>query len=122
MTMRRYSESSTLSSQIADRFPAELWLDDGGSVTITPMVASDWQLVEKFVTSLSKNDCQTLEQDGLVNDRVLYWCSRMNYEHVLPVLAWDNDCVIGYSILERRPNAWDGNAGKLYVIVRPDYR
>jgi len=53
---------------------------------------------------------------------VRQWCLELDYRHVLPLLAWSGDRIVGDATLEQEPGLWTAHVGKVRLLVHPDFR
>lgn len=106
----------------AARYPKELELQDGSSITLTPMVASDWQMVEEFLRATPEEEKRFFRHDDSDFERVRYWCEHLDYRHMFPLLAWKGKSVVADVVLERDAGLWTSHVGKLRILVRPSFR
>jgi len=78
----------------AERFwlePRSARLRDGEEVTLRPEVASDLEPVWEMMTSLSEESLQYLPV-RFTRERVEGWFKEIDYERVLPILAFAGAC------------------------------
>jgi GNAT superfamily N-acetyltransferase len=107
---------------IAARYPRDLQLADGMLLTLTPLVASDWTFLEEFVGAIPDEDRRFFRRDASDQDRVHRWCSRIDFQHVLPLLAWIGRTIVADAVLEREQGMWTSHLGKARLLVHPEYR
>lgn len=112
----------TCDERLIARYPRHVSTRDGARLTVTPMVPSDWQCLERFVEAAPESERQFFRRDLPDGERVERWCAELDYRHVLPLLAWDGDRIAADITLLLDPDLWTGHVGKLRLSVHPDYR
>lgn len=115
-------EPQVMERRFGERYPREIALADGAKLTLTPMVPSDWQLLEQFLSSIRDPDRRFLRHDMSDPARVERWCSELDYRHILPLLAWIGGSIVADATLHREPGLWTAHLGKLRLLVHPGYR
>ena len=113
-------------SVLANRSPAAIRatsnLPTARRLTLTPMVPSDWQFLETFPPAVPESEQRFFRQDTTIAERVERWCSELDYRHVLPLLAWNGDRIVGDATLEQEPGLWTAHVAKIRLLVHPDFR
>jgi RimJ/RimL family protein N-acetyltransferase len=107
---------------ITGRFPRDFTLKDGTVLTITPMVASDWEALRDFLGIVPEAERQFLRDDISEPSIVDRWCANLDYQHILPLLAWDGATIVADASLHQDPGLWTAHVGKVRLLVRPEYR
>lgn len=116
------SPDHQLGELIAGRYPREIVVAEGQRLTVTPMVPSDWQFLETFLSAVPPREQQFFRQDTTIAERVEQWCSQLDYRHVLPLLAWSGDQIVADAVLEQEPGLWTAHVGKIRLVVHPEFR
>jgi len=112
----------TCDERLMGRYPRYLTISEGAKLTVTPMVPSDWECLERFVHATPESERQFFRRDLPDSERVERWCAELDYRHVLPLLAWDGDRIVSDATLLLDPDLWTGHVGKLRLTVHPEYR
>ncbi len=122
--MRPMSEpwQSRFGDSVAARYPRDVQLNDSFALTLTPMVPSDWEYLERFLEAVPAPERRFFRQDVSVAERVEQWCSELDYRHVLPLLAWHGDRIVGDATLEQEPGLWTAHVAKVRLLVDPEFR
>jgi GNAT superfamily N-acetyltransferase len=107
---------------IAARYPREMQLTDGTLLTLTPLVASDWTFLEEFIGAIPEENRRYFRHDASDRDRVRRWCSQIDFQHVLPLLAWIGRQIVADAVLEREQGMWTSHLGKARLLVHPGFR
>lgn len=121
-TAKELLELLEMEQRFTDRYPKELVLDDGTQLTLTPMVPSDWQLLEQFLSQIPAADRLYLRHD--MSDPLLVerWCAELDYQSTLPLLAWHGGRIVADATLHREPGLWTAHVGKMRLTVHSKYR
>lgn len=94
-------------------------LKDGTVVTLRPMVASDEQALFRFFRDLP-DDLLIFIRHNVKEQRVLReWIERLNYDRVLPLLAFVGDDVVADVTLHRVRHGWKRHIGRVRIVVAP---
>ena len=120
--MRSYSQTLETDDRMAARYPREVNVRGGRTLTVTPMVPSDWQMLEDFLYATPESERRFFRQDVKDPERVRHWCSQLDYRNVLPILAWDGDRIVGDAVLERENSFWTSHVGTVRMLVRHEFR
>ncbi|MEX0710785.1 MAG: GNAT family N-acetyltransferase [Pirellulales bacterium] len=119
-TMHQIDE--LMRSAAAARYPKELSLAEGSSLTLTPMVASDWPMMEEFLRATPDEERRFFRRDASDPARVERWCSQLDYGHVFPLFAWRGKSIGADVILERDSGLWTSHVAKVRLLVKPAFR
>ncbi len=97
-------------------------LKDGRKVLLKPMVKEDEEALYEFFISLPIELLIFLRHD--VKDRKIVeeWARNLNYDRVLPLLAWVDGKVVGNLALHRVPHGWKRHIGRVRVVIAPEYQ
>ena len=117
-----HSARSTIDEPIGGRYPHEIQLKDGTDLTVTPMVASDWEALRAFLAAVPDADRQFLREDISEPAIVDRWCANLDYQHILPLLAWDGAAIVADASLHQDPGLWTAHIGKVRLLVHPRFR
>jgi len=105
-----------------EAFPRRVQLRDGSSVEFKPMVPADRARLLEFFLRVPEEDRFFLKDD-VTSPKVLEgWCSHLDYDRALPLLAWDGDEVVGDAVLIRSRMGARAQVGEVRVVVHPDWR
>ena len=120
--MRHFSDTAEIDLRLARRYPRDVTLRDGTPITLTPMVPSDWQMLEAFLKATPAEERLFFRRAASESDRVRRWCSELDYRNTLPILAWKGDRIAADVILQREAGLWTSHVGRLRLLVHPPYR
>lgn len=97
-------------------------LADGTLVTLRPMVSSDEEALYQFFQKLPEELLLFLRHNVKNRNIIHDWCLHLNYDRVLPLLAFVGDEIVGDATLHRVPYGWKRHIGRVRVVVSPNYR
>lgn len=120
--MKSYLEVHRAAPDWIRRYPRTVRSRDGLALEFTPMVASDWQLLESFLRATPENEKKFFRHDMDDSKLVERWCAELDYEHIFPLLLWDHGQIVADGILQREPTLWTAHVGRLRLLVHPQYR
>jgi GNAT superfamily N-acetyltransferase len=79
-------------------------------------------MLEEFLKGIPDDDRLFFRHDLSDPERVRRWCAELDYQHMLPLLAWHGSHIAADGTLLREPGAWTAHVGKLRLLVHPDFR
>jgi len=120
--MKAFANTIGTDERISARYPRRLATGDGRSITLTPLLPSDWELLQRFVHDTPEEERRYFRRDLSDPQRVQRWCSELDYHRSLPILAWENDRILADGVLLRDPGLWTAHLGTVRLLVHPDYR
>ena len=103
-------------------YPKEIHLKDGRQVTIQPMEKTDGDQLLEYFQSFRPED-KLFMRDDVTNPKVIQkWVDDLDYEYVVPLLAFYEGKIVGVSSLHRNQHGWDSHVGHIRVSVRPEFQ
>ena len=105
-----------------EEYPKEVILRDGSKVTMRPVVKEDEEALYQFFKGLSKEDRLYLRDDVADRTVIKSWMDNIDYEKVLPILAFDGDTVVADATLHRNPHGWMRHVGEIRMSVAGSHR
>jgi acetyltransferase len=115
-------EPDALHECIAARYPRDIQLPDGTTLTLTPLVPSDWEFLERFLRETPEEDRRYFRREASDPARVERWCRELDYRHNLPLLAWQGERIAADGVLQRESGLWTSHVGRVRLLVHPDFR
>jgi L-amino acid N-acyltransferase YncA len=103
-------------------YPKLLPLRDGEEVAIRPMMPGDEGMLLDFFRRLPEADRFSLKDDVTAPGVIAGWVRDLDYERVLPLLAWQHDRIVGDATLHRRRGGARRHIGEVRVTVDPALR
>lgn len=103
-------------------YPKEITLRDGARVILKPMTPGDALPLERFFPRIPADDRYYLKEDVTSPQVVQRWAAELDYDRVLPLLAWVNDRVVADGTLHRNRAGARRHVGEVRILVDPEYR
>jgi GNAT superfamily N-acetyltransferase len=107
---------------MTDRFPQEVVLRDGRRVLIRPFVQNDVDTLYSFFQHLPievrRFAWDRIDSRALVES----WGLELNYDKVLPLLAYDGTKIVADATLHRRHGSPLRMVGRIKWLIDPSYR
>jgi L-amino acid N-acyltransferase YncA len=107
---------------IAEGYPRQTTLPEGGTVEIRLMTGSDRDAVLAFARSLPEKDLLFLRVDLTEPDVIDEWVRNLETGHSTSLVAYDDAGLVGYATVHRTPARWTRRVGEIRVNVSPAYR
>jgi len=105
-----------------DRYPKEITLKDGARVTFRPMVMEDADRLWDFFRQIPPVDKMYFREDVDRREEVERWSQHLDYDTVLPVLAFSEGRVVGDATLHRSRKGWKQRVGTVRILIASDFR
>ncbi len=93
----------------------------GGPIMIRPMESKDQKTLLEFFKRIPIDDRRLLKDDVLDAKTIAAWCKNLDYERVLPLLAFDGKRVVADATLHRE-RGWMCHVARVRAVVDPAYR
>ncbi|NQU11785.1 GNAT family N-acetyltransferase [bacterium] len=107
---------------LIDRFPKKCRLRDGTPVVLRPLKASDEQQFHHFFCAVPETE-RLLFKDRVTDPKVIrQWCKKIDYGHILPLLALHGRKVVADASLHQQLGGWRRHIGQIRMVVHPEYR
>ncbi len=103
-------------------YPKSFTLKDKREVIIRPMIKEDVEELYKFFSKLDKEDRQFLRDDVSKKEVIQKWAENLNYDIVLPLLAFYNGEVIADGTLHASNYFWTRHVAEIRIVVAKDFR
>lgn len=104
------------------RYPLTTPLRDGSCVRLRPMTAQDGEPLRAFFARIPEDERFLLKDDVTSPAVIQGWCSALDYDRALPLLAEADGRVVANAVLIRHRGGWLGQAAEIRVVVDPAYR
>lgn len=103
-------------------YPKTKKLKDGTTVTLRPMKTSDEKALHEFFINLRPEDRLFLKDD-VTDPKVIHeWAKHIDFEKIIPILAFDGRKVVGDATLHRASHGWSRHVGEIRMVTSPEYR
>jgi GNAT superfamily N-acetyltransferase len=94
----------------------------GDAIDIRAMRPTDEKALLDCLRRIPPDDRQYLRDDVTSSDLVTRWATHMNYDRVLPLLAFVRDKIVADATLHRNRDAAHRHIGELRIVIDPEYR
>lgn len=107
---------------ILEDFPKEVALKNNQRCCLRPLTATDEPVFFEFFQAVPENERMFIKHR--VTDRavIMEWCQNIDYGRNLPILAFDQNRIVGVSTLHQQLGGWKRHVGRISVLVHPDFR
>ncbi|MDQ4077166.1 MAG: GNAT family N-acetyltransferase [Chloroflexota bacterium] len=109
-------------NKLLERYPRDVTLRDGRSVTLRPMGEDDTEKLIRLFRDVSEDELRSMRDDVTDPEVIRRWTNNIDFERVLPIFAEHEEQIIGEVSLHRRPNMPHANIGEMRIYVRNDFR
>ncbi len=103
-------------------FPRQVRLDNGKSLRLRLMQASDRDEIIAFASGLPRLDVMFLRMDITDPRNVDEWIKNIEAGRTVTVLAYDGSTLAGWASLHYNEVLWTRHVGEIRTIVGGDYR
>jgi len=103
-------------------YPKVFEIRVGVKVVLKPMTLEDAKPLSDFFKSLPEEDRLFLKDDVTKKEVIDSWVKNLNYDRVLPMLAWIGDEVAGDATLHRNEHGWMKHIGEIRIVTDSRYR
>ncbi len=107
---------------LEERFPKQAKLDDSLRVIIRPLIPEDEPALVEFFKSIPPQDFLYLRDNVKEAQVIRNWCSHLDYEVTLPLIAEINGKIVGDCTLHQSRGGWMSHIGTVRIVIHPDYR
>lgn len=103
-------------------YPKIVNLKDEKKITLRLMKQDDLDKLLEFYCLIPEKDRLFLRVDITDRKNVEWRFGKWNYDFVYPILACDEEKIIGIGTLYRPEFGWMRNLGEVRVLINPDYQ
>jgi len=93
-----------------------------GDFMVRPMNASDGPALVAFFRRIPVDERQLFREDVTQGPVIEGWIRHLDYERLLPLLAYHGEQVVADATLHRETGGWSRHLGKIRVTLDPDFR
>jgi acetyl-CoA C-acetyltransferase len=111
-----------LTERLTGRYPKQVRLEDGSTVTFRPLRKADEGALAAFLGSLPLRDRACLKEDVADPKVITRWIDHLDYDNVLPVVALDDGRIVGDTTLHFNPTGWSRHQGEIRLTTDAAYR
>lgn len=105
-----------------DRYPKEITLRDGARVTFRPMAVEDVDPLWEFLRRIPLEEKLFFREEVNRREDVERWAKALDYDAVLPILAFCEGKVVGDATLHRNRAGWKQRVGTIRILIAPEFR
>jgi len=102
-------------------YPKEFLLKDKSSVIIRPLCGDDGELVQKFFSTIPREDLIIYKDDVTKWESLENWFVNPNYEKAVELVTVCNKEVVAKGTLHAQGLYWP-HAAEVKLVVHPEYR
>jgi L-amino acid N-acyltransferase YncA len=107
---------------LINTYPKEATLEDGTPVTLRPMIKHDEEALLAYFQALPAEDRLCLKEDVTDQKVIENWIYELNYDNILPLLAWHDGEIVGDATLRFNPIGWTRHQGEVRLTTSTHYR
>jgi ribosomal protein S18 acetylase RimI-like enzyme len=107
---------------LSQTYPKEVALQDGTPITLRPMIKNDEPALLAYFQTLPPEDRLCLKEDVTDPKVIENWIYELNYNNILPLLAWDNNHIVGDATLLFNQIGWTRHQGEVRLTTSKEYR
>jgi len=105
-----------------EEYPKEAILKDGTRVTLRPLEREDAERLVAFFQRIPEDDRWYLRHDVSDPATIRQWALQVDYERVIPIVAVNEERIVGDATLHRRRYGSSRHVGEVRIVIDPDYR
>lgn len=103
-------------------YPKIVTLKDNNRVELKLMEDKDMDSLLEFYRAIPEDNRQFLRIDVTDRTKLEHRFGNLDYVHVYPILAVDENKIIGNGTMFRAETGWKRNLGEVRVLIAPEYR
>ena len=103
-------------------YPKTYHLKDGTVVDLRLMTKDDFQALHDFFAALPEEDRMFLKEDVTEPSVIQTWIRRLDYDSVIPILAFVGSKLVGDATLHMQSHGWMRHVGEIRIVVAPEYQ
>ena len=104
-----------------DSYPVSITLASR-KITLRPLEREDGTALAWFLARMPADERIMLKDDVTNPVVIATWCANIDYDRVLPLLAFDGPRVVADATLHRHERGWARHVASIRLTVDPDYR
>jgi GNAT superfamily N-acetyltransferase len=104
------------------KFPKDIKLKDGSTVTLRPLRRQDEKKFHEFFLAVPEQERMFIKHRVTDTAVIRDWCENIDLGRNLPLLALSNDKIIGDATLHQQLGGWKRHIGRVSVLVHPQHR
>jgi RimJ/RimL family protein N-acetyltransferase len=108
----------TTTATALSRYPRSL----AGGLTVRPLRSEDESALVDFFRRIPVDERRLFKDDVTRPAVVQGWIRNLNYENILPLLAFDGRRVVADATLHRDRRGWSRHVAKIRITLDPEFR
>jgi ribosomal protein S18 acetylase RimI-like enzyme len=104
------------------KFPKDIKLKDGSTVTLRPLRRQDEKKFHEFFLAVPEQERMFIKHRVIDPEVIRDWCQNIDLGRNLPLLALSGDKIIGDATLHQQLGGWKRHIGRVSVLVHPEHR
>lgn len=104
------------------KFPKDIKLKDGSTVTLRPLRRQDEKKFHEFFQAVPEQERMFIKHRVTDAEVIRDWCENIDLGRNLPLLALSDDKIIGDATLHQQLGGWKRHVGRVSVLVHPQHR
>lgn len=105
-----------------EKYPVWHPLTSGVKAMVRPLQSDDAPAFRDFHEAIADKERFLIKHRLSDAEQIGEWCSDLDYERRLPLLALAEGKIVGHTTLHQRPGGWKRHIGMVDALVHPDYR
>jgi len=111
-----------LSEIIISTYPKTVSLEDDTPVTLRPLLKADEAALLEYFGSLPPEDRLCLKEDVTDPKVIENWIYDLNYDNILPLIALNNDYIVGDATLHFNTIGWTRHQAEVRLTTSTRFR
>ena len=107
---------------LINTYPKDAALEDGTPITLRPIIKNDESALLAYFQALPPEDRLCLRDDVTDPKVIENWIYEIDYDNILPLLAWHNGEIVGDATLRFNPIGWTRHQGEVRLTTSTGYR
>jgi len=103
-------------------YPKSIELKDGREVILRPLVQDDFDKLFSFFQVLPAEDRLFLVHDVSDPDLIRKWTDELDFERVIPLVALEQDRIVGDGTLHMASRGWMRHVGHIRLVTARSHR
>jgi ribosomal protein S18 acetylase RimI-like enzyme len=104
------------------KFPKDIKLKDGSTVTLRPLRRQDEKQFHEFFQAVPERERMFIKHRVTDPEVIRGWCENIDLGRNLPLLALSENKIIGDATLHQQLGGWKRHIGRVSVLVHPQHR
>ncbi len=107
---------------LLEAYPKTVALKDNSAAVLRPLAHNDVKAFHEFFSAIPENERLFMKHRVTDLDVIRSWCRNIDYTRNLPLLAVQNNRIVGDATLHQQQGGWKRHIGRISVVVHPQSR